>query len=127
MIFAVKSLKKAGVVPDALKLLFVLSLATIAWGTITGNWFGSKSIAALTPLRRLTIPSIATYPDLFPNVEADPQKAVMWLCFLLGLTQLTLANVMNFIREFPRLKSFSYLGWGAIVGGLYFLVLTLVM
>ena len=127
MIFAVKSLKKAGVVPDALKLLFVLSLATIAWGTITGNWFGSKSIAALTPLRRLTIPSIATYPDLFPNVEADPQKAVMWLCFLLGLTQLTLANVMNFIREFPRLKSFSYLGWGAIVGGLYFLVLTLVI
>ncbi|MCK5248620.1 MAG: hypothetical protein KAJ98_01555, partial [Spirochaetaceae bacterium] len=101
MILAIKSLKKAGTVPDMLRLLFVLSLATIAWGTITGNWFGSQSIAALTPMRSLTIPSIATYPELFPEVEADPQKAVMWLCFLLGLTQLTLANVMNFIRDFP--------------------------
>ena len=51
----------------------------------------------------------------------------MWLCFLLGLTQLTLANVMNFIRDFPRLKAFSHLGWGVVIGGLYFLVLTLVI
>ncbi|MCK5736742.1 MAG: ATPase, partial [Spirochaetaceae bacterium] len=119
---AIKSIKSDGGLPDAIKLLFVLSIATIAWGTITGNWFGSKTIASLPFLQQLTIPSIATFPELFPDVEVDPQKTIMWLCFLLGLSQLTLANVMNFIRDFPKLKAFSYLGWGSVIGGLYFLV-----
>ncbi len=124
---AFKSIKTSGGLPDAVKLLFLLSLATVAWGTITGNWFGSRSIASLPLLQGLTIPSIATFPDLFPGTTADPQKTIMWLCFLLGLSQLTLANVMNFIRDFPKLKAFSYLGWGSVIGGLYFLVLTLVI
>lgn len=122
-----KSLKKPGGLPDAVKLLYVLSIATIIWGTITGNWFGSKAIASVPLLKNLTVPTIATFPDLFPEVKSDPQKAVMWLCFLLGLTQLTLANVMNFIRDFPGLKAYSHLGWGAVIGGLYFLVLNLVI
>ncbi len=124
---AVKSRISSGALPDAIKLLFVLSLATIAWGTITGNWFGSQFFASLPLLQRLTVPAIATFPDLFPGVEANPQETIMWLCFLLGLTHLILANVMNFIRDFPRLKIFSHLGWGSIIGGLYFLVLQLVI
>jgi V/A-type H+-transporting ATPase subunit I len=127
LILAVKSRKKSGNIPDILKLLFILSLATVAWGTVTGNWFGSKGIASLALLRSLTIPQISTYPELFPGVEADPQKAIMWLCFLLGLSQLTLANLMNFIRDFPALRSFTHIGWGSIIGGLYFLVLNLVI
>jgi len=124
---AFKSRNSSTGLPDAVKLLFLLSLATVAWGTITGNWFGSRSIASLPLLLRLTIPSIATFPDLFPGTTADPQKTIMWLCFLLGLSQLTLANIMNFIRDFPKLKAFSYLGWGSVIGGLYFLVLNLVI
>ncbi len=124
---AFRSRKTSSGLPDAVKLLFLLSLATIAWGTITGNWFGSRSIASHPLLQRLTIPSIATFPDLFPGTDADPQKTIMWLCFLLGLSQLILANVMNFIRDFPKLKAFSYLGWGSVIGGLYFLVLNLVI
>jgi len=124
---AFKSRKSGGGLPDAVKLLFVLSLATVAWGAITGNWFGSRSIASLPFFRSLTIPGIATFPDLFPDAVVDPQKTIMWLCFLLGLSQLTLANILNFVRDFPRLKAFSSLGWGAIIGGLYFLVLNLVI
>jgi V/A-type H+-transporting ATPase subunit I len=127
LFLAVRSRKKNGNIPDVLKLLFVLSLATIAWGTVTGNWFGSKGIASLALLRSLTIPQISTYPELFPGVEADPQKAIMWLCFILGLSQLTLANLMNFLRDFPALRAFNHIGWGSIIGGLYFLVLNLVI
>lgn len=127
LFIAFKSMRKPGGLPDAVKLLFVLSISTIIWGTITGNWFGSKAIASVPLLKNLTVPTIATFPDLFPEVKSDPQKAVMWLCFLLGLTQLTLANLMNFIRDFPGLKAYSHLGWGAVIGGLYFLVLNLVI
>jgi len=126
-LLAVRSLHKRGAIPDATKLLFLLSVATIIWGAITGNWFGSRYLASQPLLRRLTVPGIATYPELFPEVEADPQKTIMWLCFLLGLTQLTLANLMNFFRKFPALQSFSDLGWGSVIGGLYFLVLNLVI
>jgi len=127
LFLAIKSLKGGKGLPDTVKLLFLLSSATIAWGTVTGNWFGSRAIASLPFLQNLTISSIATFPDLFPESVADPQKTVMWLCFLLGLTQLILGNVMTFIRQFPRLKAFSSLGWGSVIGGLYFLVLNLVI
>ncbi len=123
----ISSRRKGALLPDAVKLLYVLSLATVVWGTITGNWFGTRALASLPLLKSLTIPAISTYPDLFPGVEVEPQKKIMWLCFLLGLTQLTLANLLNFIRNFPKLKAFANLGWGLIVGGLYFLVLTLVI
>ena len=112
---------------DAVKLLFLLSLSTVAWGAVTGNWFGSKALAAWEPLKSLTVPALATYPELFPQVQTNPQDTVMWLCFLLGLSQLTLANLMNFLRDFPSLRALSHLGWGSLVGGLYFLVLNLVL
>ena len=124
---ALKNSKTGKPLPDAVRLLFLLSTATVAWGAVTGNWFGSKAIASIPLFRHLTIPAIATFPDLFPGAEINPQSTIMWICFLLGLSQLTLANVMNFIREFPGLKAFSYLGWGSIIGGLYFLVLQLVI
>jgi len=126
-LLAARSLHKEGAIPDAIRLLFIVSMATVLWGAITGNWFGSRYLASQPLLRRLTVPGIAAYPDLFPEVEADPQKTIMWLCFLLGLTQLTLANLMNFFRKFPALQSFSDLGWGCVIGGLYFLVLNLVI
>jgi V/A-type H+-transporting ATPase subunit I len=127
LLLTFKSRKKSGSIPDVLKLLFVLSLATLAWGTVTGNWFGSRGIASIPFLRALTVPQISTFPELFPGVEADPQKTIMWLCFLLGLSQLTLANLMNFLRDFPSPRAFMHVGWGSIIGGLYFLVLNLVI
>jgi len=123
----VRSLRNGQRVSDAVKLLTLLSIITILWGTITGNWFGSKTLAGLGFFRMLTIPSIAAYPDIFPGLEVDPRQRVMWLCFLLGLSQLILANIMIFIRNFPKLRSLAQLGWMALIGGLYCLVLWLVI
>jgi len=123
----IRSLRNGRRVTDAVKLLTVLSIGTILWGTVTGNWFGSKTLAQLGFFRMLTIPSIAVYPDIFPGLETNPWQKTMGLCFLLGLSQLTLANIMNFIRDFPKLRSLAQLGWTAFIGGLYFLVLWLVI
>jgi len=112
---------------NVLRLFAVLSISTVLWGTITGNWFGSRSLAGLGFFRMLTIPSLAAYPDVFPGLEIDPQQTIMLLCFLLGLSQLCLANIINFVRYFPKLKSLAQLGWMAVIGGLYFVVLKLVI
>ena len=126
-IFARTKVKKGTETPDALKLLFVLSFTTTAWGAITGNWFGSAAVSGLAPMKALTIPQIATFPELFPGIEIDSQSKIMFICFVLAMVQLGLANIMNFMNEFPSLKSFSHLGWLSLMGGLFFLVLNLVL
>ncbi|MFP4547324.1 MAG: V-type ATPase 116kDa subunit family protein [Fidelibacterota bacterium] len=126
-IFARTKVNKSQKTPEALKLLFLLSITTITWGTITGNWFGSAVVSGFPPMKALTIPQIATFPELFPGQEIDAQSKIMFICFVLALVQLGLANIMNFMNEFPSLKSYSHLGWLSLMGGLFFLVLNLVL
>lgn len=123
----IRDLKNGQRVKDSVRLLAVLSISTVLWGTITGNWFGSRALAELGFFRMLTIPSLAVYPDIFPELETDPQQRMMLLCFSLGLSQLCLAKIMSFIRDFPKLRSLAQLGWIATIGGLYSLILWLVL
>ncbi len=122
-----KSVKKGQPLSLAIKLFYVLSIGTIAWGTITGNWFGAIQIAGMPFFKALTIPQIATFPELFPGMEIDPQRNVMFICFVIAVIQLGLANIINFVNELPQLKSIANLGWFAIIVGLFFLVLNLVL
>ncbi|HCK98997.1 MAG TPA: ATPase [Candidatus Marinimicrobia bacterium] len=122
-----KSVKKGQPLALAVKLFYVLSMGTIAWGTITGNWFGAVQIAGLPFFKALTIPQIATFPELFPGMNIDPQRKVMFICFVIAVVQLGLANIMNFVNELPQLKSIAHLGWFAVIVGLFFLVLNLVL
>jgi len=122
-----KSVKKGQPLTLTIKLLYVLSMSTIAWGTITGNWFGAVQIARLPFFKALTIPQIATFPELFPGMDINPQREVMFICFVIAVIHLGLANIMNFVNELPQLKSIAHLGWFAIIVGLFFLVLNLVL
>jgi len=122
-----KTAKKGQPVPLAIKLMYVLSTATIAWGTITGNWFGAVQIAALPFFKALTIPQLATFPELFPDLTVNPQQKVMFICFVIAITQLSLANIMNFINTLQELKSISHLGWTVMMAGLFLVVLNLVL
>lgn len=120
-------LKKAN---TAVMLLYVLSTATIVWGSLTGTWFGSREILVAVPfLQQLVIPSISNYPDLFGVTNVTAQNMVMKFCFIIGTVQLSLACVLNVVHKI-REKNLSLLadiGWLIDILSLYFVVLQLVV
>jgi V/A-type H+-transporting ATPase subunit I len=107
--------------------MYLLSLCTIGWGTITGNWFGAVQIAGLPLFKALTIPQLANFPELFPDLTVNPQQKVMLVCFVVAVVQLGLANIMNFINNLPHLKAMGNLGWFGVTAGVFLVVLKLVL
>jgi V/A-type H+-transporting ATPase subunit I len=111
-------------------LLYVLSIATIVWGSLTGTWFGSKEILVAVPfLQTLVIPSISNYPELFGLTASTAQNTVMKFCFIIGTVQLSLACILNVIHKIPK-KDLSFvadIGWLMDILALYFVVLQLVI
>ncbi|MDD5764748.1 MAG: V-type ATPase 116kDa subunit family protein [Candidatus Marinimicrobia bacterium] len=122
-----KSSQKETPLPEFLKLMYLLSLCTIGWGTITGNWFGAVQIAGLPLFKALTIPQLANFPELFPDLTVNPQQKVMLVCFVVAVVQLGLANIMNFINNLPHLKAMGNLGWFGVTAGVFLVVLKLVL
>ncbi len=118
-----KSAKQGKPISLAIQLFYVLSICTVIWGAISGNWFGSIAIAGLPFFKTITIPQLATFPELFPELSVDPQQKVMLICFVIAIVHLGLANIINFINDFPRWKSFGHLGWFTIMAGLFLVVL----
>ena len=114
---------------DALLLLWVLSIATIVWGTLTGTWFGLEAAMKVPLLRSLTIPILANYPDYFGISATAQQNAIMKFCFILGTVQLSLACVMCIKRKLSErnLSLIADLGWLIAICAIYFLALYLVI
>jgi V/A-type H+-transporting ATPase subunit I len=115
---------------NAVLLLYVLSIATVIWGSLTGTWFGSEKILVGLPfLQKLVIPSISNYPQLFGVNTLDAQNQVMKFCFMIGTVQLSLACILNVVHKIPKkdLSLFADIGWLIDVLALYFVVLQLVV
>ncbi len=111
-------------------LIYVLSVATIVWGSLTGTWFGSKMILESMPfLQKLVIPSISNYPEMFGLDAVTAQNQVMKFCFIIGAVQLSLACVLNIVHKAPKkdMSLFADVGWMIDVMALYFIVLQLVV
>lgn len=111
-------------------LIYVLSTATIVWGSLTGTWFGSKAILVHLPfLQKLVIPSIANYPELFGIEAVSAQNTVMKFCFIVGTVQLSLACALNVFRKAPHkdLSLVADIGWLVAILALYMVVLQLVI
>ncbi len=116
-------------VTNIILLLYLLSGTTIAWGAVTGTWFGHEAAMNIPILKALVIPSIANYPQYFSISSAQVQNNVMKFCFSIGVIQLALACIMNIKRKISC-KSLSWLadlGWLLAICALYFLVLFLVV
>ncbi len=114
---------------NAVVLIYVLSIATIVWGALTGTWFGSKAVLEALPfLQKLVVPNLANYPELFGVDSTSAQNTVMKFCFIIGTLQLSLACTMNIIRKLPKknLSAVADFGWLIMIDALYFLVLMLV-
>lgn len=114
---------------DANLLLYVLSVATIAWGSVTGTWFGLEGAMKIPLLKSLVIPEIANYPEYFNVTTTAAQNNVMKFCFSIGIVQLALACIMN-IRKKLRAHDLSWVSdlcWLVSLCALYVLVLYLVI
>jgi V/A-type H+-transporting ATPase subunit I len=83
-------------------LLFTLSVATVAWGTLSGTWFGSPEIANISWFRQFVIPEISSFNSA--NEFSDNQNFIMEMCLLIGVIHLTFAHL---ILAFKHLNSFG--------------------
>lgn len=110
-------------------LLFVLSIATIIWGAVTGTWFGMESAMKVPFLQKLVIPSLATYPDYFGVTSTETQNAIMKFSFSIGAIQMVLGSILAIKDKLPK-KDLSWvanLGWAIAVVAMYLLALNLVI
>lgn len=90
--------------PQPFRLLYILSIATIVWGVITCNYFGSSPAA----LARFSIDWLLT------------DKNMMSLCFLIGAIHLTIAHVWNLARTINSTRALAQAGWIALTWSMYF-------
>ncbi|GAB7082246.1 V-type ATP synthase subunit I [Megalodesulfovibrio paquesii] len=93
----------------AFTLLTIMSTATLAWGALTGTWFGAVRLPALLDGMRL---------DWLTGDAADHN--LMALCFLLGALHLSLAHLWNALRLWPSTTALAQLGWLGIVWSMYY-------
>ena len=110
-------------------LLFVLSIATIVWGAVTGTWFGMESAMKVPFLKALVYPSLATYPDYFGLTANETQNAIMKFSFSIGAVQMVLGSILS-IKEKISKKDLSWVsnaGWAIAVVAMYLLALNLVI
>ena len=78
-------------------LLSEMSVFTIIWGVMTGNYFGIPT-------------QYAPFPQLNVHWLHD-KNHIMELCFIIGAVHLTLAHTWHFIRRFPDWTAYAQLGW----------------
>lgn len=117
---SLKGLKAGKGIADGLKLFLFLGALTVGWGAVSGSWFALPKEALPGFLKALVIEPLATWnPESGDNVKV--------LCFILGGIQLSIAHIKNVIRDFPKPKFLGQLGSLALVLGMYFLVLNLVV
>lgn len=114
-----RKIKDEGI-PASLRLFLLIAVLTMAWGTATGTWF-SISATHLPPALR----NLAIWPISSANPAAS--KNVQIFCFLLGSLQLGIARIKNIFRDFPNPKFLSQLGSLALIVGMLYLVLYLVV
>ncbi|HON88497.1 MAG TPA: V-type ATPase 116kDa subunit family protein [Spirochaetales bacterium] len=107
-------------VPDILKLISVLSGATIVWGFLSGSWFGIN-YEKLPPLLQSTVVSWI-HPH---NPQAEENIKVF--CFIIGVIQLSIAHLKNILRDFPSPKFIGQLGQLGMLEGMFFVVLNLIV
>jgi V/A-type H+-transporting ATPase subunit I len=110
-------------------LLFVLSVATIVWGAVTGTWFGMESAMNVPFLKAVVVPSLATYPEYFGLTSTVTQNAIMKFSFSIGAVQMVLGSILAIKDKLPQ-KDLSWvanLGWAIAVVAMYLLALNLVI
>ncbi len=110
-------------------LLYVLSIATIIWGAVTGTWFGMEKAMHVPFLKAMVIPGFANYPEYFNVTATAQQNNIMKFSFTIGAIQMALGSLLS-IKKKIGLKDLSWvadLGWVIAIISMYLLALYLVI
>jgi V/A-type H+/Na+-transporting ATPase subunit I len=99
-------------------LFGILSIGTIIWGALTGNYFGINPEALPGPLQGVQVKWLT---------GDSAQSHVMQLCFLIGAAHLTIAHVWNGVVYGRSLKTLAQVGWIGLVWSMYFTALNMVL
>lgn len=102
------ALRRKQVPRHILTMLRILGGATLAWGILTGNYFG------IDPAR---LPEFMQPRGSLLWLKNDTN--IMRLCFLIGALHLSIAHAWNFVLYWPDRKAWAQLGWLAILWSMY--------
>ena len=101
-------------------LINVLSVATIIWGIISGNWFGFQKIGQLPFLNLMIIDQMDAFADA-------NQMFIMYLCFFIAAIHLSVAHGISAVKYINSPVAIAELGWICVVWTLFFASGTLVL
>jgi len=101
-------------------LMYILSITTIVWGAITGTWFGAEKIATLPFLNFLVIDKVNSF-------VVTNQNYMIYLCFLIGAVQLSIAHLVRAFRFMNSLVALSQVGWICILWAAFFIACQFVL
>jgi V/A-type H+/Na+-transporting ATPase subunit I len=94
-------------------LLYLLSACAIAWGVMTGTFFGQawlqhRGIIALVP-------------------QLNDVKVMQTFCFFIGAFHLSLAHSWRAVLKLPSLSALADIGWICVLWTAFFLARTLIL
>ena len=145
----VKTSKKG--TPLIFKFLLLMSVSNLLWGLLTCSWFGFDTAKVPQVLQNISLPLIVNTsesPGWLASYNANnfwicsglvaPQDAVdlmdksittnlMLFCFSIALLQLGIARLKGIISKFKSPLFLAELGQLAMLVGMYFVVLSLVV
>ncbi len=115
-IFARYKMPKAPAYPFV--LFTILSITTLIWGSLTGNWFG---------IEPTHLPAVLQIPYLQIFQGDGARDLVIRICFTIGAVHLTIAHIWNTIALAPSLKALAQIGWIGLVWSMYYTALNMVL
>jgi V/A-type H+-transporting ATPase subunit I len=121
----IKTVKKG--VPPILKLTLLLGLSNFIWGVLTCSWFAIEDLTRLPRfLRDLSLPLISNVTAAASPRDKDiVQQNLMIICFSLALLHLSIGHILAIIHD-KSLKILAHIGNIAMLGGMYFIILSLI-
>jgi len=112
--------------PPVLKLLALLGFSNFVWGVLTCSWFGVDVSLLPEVLKKYSLPLISNATAAISDHESKiVQQNLMIFCFTLALLQLSIGHILAIIHD-RSLKILANLGNIAMLGGMYFIILSLI-
>ncbi|MBN2803555.1 MAG: hypothetical protein JXR91_10695 [Deltaproteobacteria bacterium] len=108
-----------------LALGYILSAATVVWGALIGNWFGSETIAGIPFIQQLTVPQFASF-DVENGGMKNSTDIMMRISFGVAITHLTIAHLISAWQRIKSLEVIGQLAWISFLWGIYFLLNNLI-